>query len=248
MTDLVVGHGEVGSALAEILRERYEVHVLDPPKGLAPPDGQHIYDWVHVCVPYGEDFVRGVCETALRLRPRNMVVHSTVPVGTTALFAREVAVRFYYSPVRGIHPHLARYMREFPKWYASEWSGPADAEFADHFGRCGIQVRRAPGTDVLEWMKLLETTEYGYRIVLWQEIERMALNLGPDALGAAKQWLYEKRKVYDGDRGLAPIMYGGNIGGHCVKENWELLKPQMSPEFYTWLTTSQRRRAERNVQ
>jgi len=61
---------------------------------------------------------------------------------------------------------------------------------------------------------------------------------------AIKEWLFEKRKVYDGDRGLAPIMHSGAIRGHCVMPNIELLSPLMSKELYIWLTSSNRMKEE----
>jgi len=248
--DLIVGYGEVGRALAEVLRERYSVEVHDPPKGVEFYAPIEEYEWMHVCIPYTDSFVETVVSYAETFKPVHVVIHSTVAVGTT----RKLIIKLFgranvtYSPVRGIHPDIARYIREFPKWFAT--TDDVDAVLW-YFQSCGINMRMAPSIEALEWMKLFETTEYGYRIALWQEIERQAempqvrgVATKNEVLSAMKEWLFEKRKVYDGDRGLVPIMFGGSIGGHCVKENWDLLKPLMTPELYTWLTTSQRLRAK----
>ena len=59
-----------------------------------------------------------------------------------------------------------------------------------------------------------------------------------EVLNALKEWFFEKRAVYDGERGLVPIMFGGIIGGHCLIPNIELLKPLMTPELYEWVSKS----------
>ena len=258
MVDILIGYGEVGSALYGVLSERRRIAIHDPDKGYdAPLPGENTIEWMHVAIPYTNSFIEDVLVYRNRFFPRFIVIHSTVPVGTTRKLCEQMgphgngefgSLYVYYSPIRGLHPHLARYIREFPKWYASEWVGNADAAFSGYFAQAGIQVRRAPSTDMLELMKLWETTEYGARIVLWQEIERQIRNHAPGEFGtnltAMKGWLFEKRKVYDGDRGLVPIMFGGVVGGHCVSQNWDLLKPQMTNEFYDWLTTSNELRKE----
>lgn len=246
MTDLVIGYGEVGSALAEILNERCSVDVLDPQKGMMPADDGDFYEWVHICIPYGEGFVDAVLDTIKGLPTTHLVIHSTVAVGTTAEIADGVPhdTWVYYSPVRGIHPHLGRYIREFPKWFSPPVSGQPQKDFEEHFGLCGIQTRVVDSYDILEWAKLWETTEYGYRIAMWQEVGRQARTLPSTAVDTLKEFLFEKRKVYDGDRGIAPIMYDGIIGGHCVMPNLELMAKGkgMTQEFYDWLVSSNERR------
>lgn len=248
-SDLVIGLGEVGSALASILEARGMVFRHDPERGFSayakPPIGG--YDWMHICFPYSESFEKDVLSYIGIYNPQNVVIHSTVPVGTTRGIWWATSVDWstcyvYYSPVRGIHPEMRRYLLEFPKWYATA-SGSRSDDFEDHFWECGMQCRAALSWEGLELAKLIETTEYGYRISLWQEIGRMTKKLGVD-IDVVRQFLFEKRKVYDGDRGLAPIMRDGPILGHCVEPNYELLNPLMTPEFYTWLKTSNRIRKE----
>jgi len=245
LIDIIIGQGEVGKALGEVLGERRKIKFVDPPQGLHWTEAQMIVDggcdWMHVAFPHSDPFKDDVCAYWLDFRPKHIVIHSTVPVGTTRAISKRFAVPvgITYSPIRGIHPHLARYIREFPKWLATN----EDAEtVCDYFQASGMQTRIAPSFETLEWMKLIETTEYYARIALWQEIERqyVALDLPDGALTALKSFLFEKRKVYDGDRGLAPIMNGGVIRGHCLCPNLELLRKSVktSPQFYRWLKES----------
>ena len=244
-TDLIVGHGEVGRALEEVLKERYEVVIHDPLKGRLAPERK--YDWLHICIPYTPTFAKDVDFYMKQFSPNHVVIHSTLPVGATRAltYPRQTT----YSPVRGEHPELVRYLREFPKWIATT---DDSNEVLSHFQACGISMRLAPSIEALEWFKLLETFEYAYRIVLWQEIERQAdrpeVRGGVpknEVLSALKEWFFEKRAVYDGERGLVPIMFGGIIGGHCLIPNIELLKPLMTPELYEWVSKSNQLRKEK---
>jgi len=251
MSDLLLGYGEVGSALAVILSERRDILIHDPPKGPRVELGREPVEWMHITFPYSEDFQDTVIRYIEVCAPQYAVIHSTVKVGTTNEIVNRLGIgsptSIVYSPVRGIHPHLARYIREFPKWYYANATAACDA-YEALMARAGVQCRKAPSYDVLEWMKIWETTEYGYRIAMWQEIERELASMFPswgsraeryrESLSAMKDWLYEKRKVYDGDRGLCPIMFGGIIGGHCVMSNVELSKEIMTKQLYDWLTTS----------
>ncbi len=243
MSDILIGFGEVGSALHEVLSERRDFAIADPAKGFNPEPFEA--DWCHICIPYTDTFVSTMVEYVRKFEPQNVVLHSTLPIGTTRQVekALDYAADVYYSPIRGRHPRLARYIRDFPKWYACSIQGELDERFRTYFAAAGIQTRKAPNFEALEWYKLLETFTYGYNLVMWQEIERQAKKIPGHKdtnLSELKSWLHEKRKVYDGDLGAVPIydLVPGPIGGHCILSNIELLKEQMSPELYLWLWAS----------
>ena len=244
MTDLLIGFGEVGASLYEVLSERRSFYIVDPAKGYEPELGEDMVDWAHVAIPYSESFISTIVEYVRRFNPNHLVIHSTVPIGTTRKIEREADyIPTYFSPIRGRHPNLARYIREFSKWFASSIAGQMDNDFVTYFAAAGIQTRKAPSYEFLEWAKLWETTSYGYNLVMWQEIERQVTKIPGDKnanLSALKNWLHEKKQVYDGDLGYVPIydLVPGPIGGHCILPNVELLKERMTPELYAWLTTS----------
>jgi len=241
-TDLLIGFGEVGQAIHSIFGERREIAMCDPPKGLILD--AFAADWMHIAIPYTDEFIPTVVEYTHMYTPKHIIIHSTVPVGTTRKVERQSDyIPTYFSPIRGRHPNLARAIRDFPKWYSSPLPGQADEEIEVYYATAGIQTRRAPSHEFLEWAKLLETFTYGYNLVMWQEIERQAAKIPGNKqanLSTLKNWLYEKRKCYDGDLGVVPIydLVPGPIGGHCVTENWTLLEPMMDPDLYNWLVKS----------
>ena len=245
--DILIGFGEVGQALESVLRERRIVFVHDPyQERWATPDAERP-EWLHIAIPFSDDFFQTILEYVKKFAPQRIMVHSTVKIGTTRRVADMVEQPVVYSPIRGRHPNLARGIREFPKYYAVGVGGQIDQEVRDYFAAAGMQVRKAPSYETLEWMKLQETTTFGAVLAIWQEIEEEANRLPGGLvqnLNALKQWLFEKRKVYDGDIGFFPIidLVPGPTGGHCIGPNWELLRPWMSEEFYDWLTKTNERR------
>jgi len=78
MMDLILGYGEVGKALGEILGERREVRAHDPHLGFKVEDVD--VDWLHVTFPYSDSFKDDVCSYWQNFRPKHIVIHSTVPV------------------------------------------------------------------------------------------------------------------------------------------------------------------------
>lgn len=91
---VVVGGGEVGRAVAEVLATAHRVYLRD----LEGEDGEAAV--LHVAIPYTPRFEEHVRAHAARYRPGLVVVHSTVPAGTCA---RPDAV---HSPITGKHPNL----------------------------------------------------------------------------------------------------------------------------------------------
>ena len=252
MADILIGFGEVGSALYDILNERRHILIHDPPKGFEEPfPRKDAIEWMHVSIPYSDSFIDTVLEYRNDFYPRFIVIHSTVPVGTTRTLCEKMGAHgsgefgsfyVYYSPIRGRHPNLSRGIRSFPKWYASEWDGNADFAFEGYFAMAGMQTRKAPNTDILELMKLWETTSFALQLIMWAEIENETKTLPGEYqrnIGAMKSWLWEKRKCYDGDIGLVPVLdlVPGPLGGHCLRSNIELVRDRIHPSLYDWLTT-----------
>lgn len=241
MIDILIGSGEVGSALLAVLSERREFAVHDPPKGIEAKAGE--YDWMHISMGWSDRFVAQVEAYYLQFQPKHIVIHSTCPVGSTRQIERTCDyTTSYYSPVRGRHPNLASAIRSFPKWYADSSPGQADNEIEAYYAQAGIQSRKAPSFEVLELMKLWETSSFALQLIMWAEIENELKTLpgNPKAnLSAMKSWLWEKRRCYDGDIGLCPVLdlIPGKLGGHCLRSNIEIAKEYFHPSLYDWLTS-----------
>lgn len=212
MKQLVIGLGEVGSAIQNIL----ECDGYDTFRSIYP--SEDLYDVIHVCFPYSDTFEKNVVDHREKFAATLVVVHSTVPLGTCE---RLGAV---HSPIRGVHPHLERGIRTFVKFF-----GGKDAEAAaDIFRRRGVKCMTTERSAETEAMKLWDTTQYGIMILLEKSMHAYCEKHGLDPSmvytlpNATYNNGYATLGRYDVQR---PVLkhVPGPIGGHCVRQNWELL-------------------------
>jgi UDP-N-acetyl-D-mannosaminuronate dehydrogenase len=86
---LVVGLGEIGKPLLELISEQYEAYGLDiKPAGKIPP-----CDIMHLCFPFtGDHFVAEASRYIGLYRPSLVIVNSTVSPGTTRKIAEQSKV------------------------------------------------------------------------------------------------------------------------------------------------------------
>ena len=208
---LILGIGEIGGPISELLSTRWNVAELDVDRD---PDVQRA-DFMHVCYPYQiEDFVKTTVEYADRFEPQVVVIHSTVIPGTTDAVQSELReTPVFYSPVRGKHWRMTEDLRRYRKFV----SGP-DAAFgivATHLSEAGFPIDTMKPIAALELAKLLETSYFGVLIAWAQETERLAKKFGSDH-ATVSQYFEEVPFLPDG-------YFPGEIGGHCVLPNIELL-------------------------
>ena len=114
----VVGAGQVGSALWKVLAPVFDVVPLDPAQGYTL-DRPYL-DHLHFCVPYDEEFRTTVAFWVKQTEPQAVILHSTVPPGTTRIVSGDLTTMkldpyLAYSPVLGYHPHLYDHLRSFLK-------------------------------------------------------------------------------------------------------------------------------------
>ncbi|MDO8752136.1 MAG: hypothetical protein Q7J22_01095 [Candidatus Wolfebacteria bacterium] len=226
MTHLIIGGGEVGRALLEVLSSRYDTKIRD--KGDAREE--HV-DVLHIAYPHAENFIEATKKYIDEYAPGLVVIHSTVPVGT----AQAIGSIVVSSPIRGTHPNLAEGIKTFVKYFG----GPKAKEAADIFTNTGIPTRTFEKAETTELAKLLDTTYYAWNIIFAKEVKRVCDETGLDF-----------REVYtipnkDYNEGYAklgkpdvirPVLKPkeGPIGGHCVIPNAKLLND--------WLTETIKKR------
>lgn len=225
---LVIGNkGQIGSAIQKIL----DCEGIDLGDQLLDQ-----YEYLHVCIPYSENFVEIVKTYTLQYNARVVVVHSTVPVGT----CKEIGKFTFavYSPCRGIHPHLELGIRTFVKYFAGYLSSEAAVIFKDKGISCVIYDRDG-SMESLEAAKLWDTTQYGWNILLEKIIHKYCLDNGLD-FGIVYSSF--NQTYNDGYEALGLPQYKkyilghmpGPIGGHCVMNNLDLLDSPVSTLLKDW--------------
>jgi len=114
---IVVGLGEVGGPLCEILGQTYDCVGVDiDPIRITQPCSV-----LHICIPYQiPDFVRVASEYIAKYKPQFTVINSTVAPGTTRAVAASSRSRVVYSPVRGKHARMQSEMLRYRKFVGAD--------------------------------------------------------------------------------------------------------------------------------
>ncbi len=242
---LIIGLGEVGSAIYEIAREvgKHEVYGydIDPLKSVDElkriPRPVH---YLHICIPFIdlETFVAAVSVYARDFHPKLIVVHSSVAPGTTRKLYIQLGIPVAYSPIRGKHPKLKEHILFWPKWVAALPNETLKLA-SKHLRELGLRVKSYKGPpESLELAKLWETVYRALMIAAWQELHRMAKAVGADT-AVVMEFVGEVHEVLR-DR---PIYFPGFIGGHCLIHNTRILNAIFSSKLLQAVLESNNLRA-----
>src|SRR5437762_8531697 len=156
-TVVIIGLGEVGKPLLEILKSRYQTFGVD----INQPASISRCDVMHVCFPFqSEKFYRQVVEYIDQYRPALTVINSTVVPGTTRSIAVESGTAVVHSPVRGKHVRMQEEMLHYTKFI-----GALDLQSAqraiEHFEGVAMKTKLLASPEASEIAKLTETTYFG---------------------------------------------------------------------------------------
>ncbi len=234
----ILGYGEVGRAIAQFyknprLRKRFGGRAKI--KDLKRNDGLEGVKILHICIPWSGDFVEIVKKEIEEIKPNLTIIHSTVAPFTTKKLVDSLSKNLkmvVHSPVRGIHPHLYEGIKTFVKYIGAD-SKKAGLLAKKHLESLGIKTKLFYPSVTTEALKLWDTTQYGWMIVLNKEIKKWC-----DKKGLDFNAIYtEANKSYDeGYKKLGRtevvrpyLKYMlGKIGGHCIIPNCRLLDSEFA--------------------
>ncbi|MEM2188791.1 MAG: GDP-mannose dehydrogenase [Nitrososphaerota archaeon] len=241
---VVIGLGEVGRPIYEILRERFpEVYGYDLDPSARVDELNDIprgVDVLHIAYPFKglREFAGSVVDYAHELGASMVIVHSTVAPGTTRIIQSKIESHVAYSPVRGRHPNLREHLMFWPKWVSAvRWEALELAK--KHLEQAGFKVRVAPDPESLELAKLWETVYRAAMIACWQEAHRIAKAVKAD-IGIIAEFVSEVHEVLR-DR---PIYYPDVIGGHCLIPNTRILYEMTESDLLKFVLESNEKRAD----
>ena len=226
MNHLIIGAGEVGRALQKILKPRHKIIVRDKKGSLLGS-----FEVLHIAYPWTKNFQKDTKKYIAEYSPKLVIIHSTVPVGTT----RKIGEGAVHSPIFGPHPNLEKGIRTFVKYFG----GKKAKEAAVVFSKLGIQTKSFPKPETTELLKLLDTAYYAWNIIFAKEVARICKEqeLDFDEVYTTPNASYnEGYKKLGKPNVIRPILQPirGPIGGHCVIPNAEF--------FDDWLTRTIRKR------
>ena len=225
---LIVGMGEIGSALHQVLLDKYgfeKVFSYDiKNKEDIIPDK---VDYLHICIPYSSKFKDIVTEYIRKAAPDIVINHSTVPVGTTKSI--ESLRPVLHSPIRGRHPDLTKEVKSFTKFISYDNSCIYEAEaVGKYFMEAGMPIKICPETKSTELMKLLALSRNGVYYAYAKEQQKICAHFGLQYKDIIPGFERTRSEVVVEDR-KHPIYFpfDNYVGGHCVTENMEVLLKQI---------------------
>lgn len=244
---LVVGLGEVGESLSELLQESGKFSVygydIDEEKmrkigSTEIPEKIHV---MHVCYPCfdREKFVEVTVDYVNRFKPELTIIESTVPPGTTRKVYESTGCDIAHSPVRGMHLSVESMKRDLKSW--AKYVGAADSESAErgriHFEKLGLRVNVLKSPFETELAKLLNTTYRALMIAWFQEMHRISKAFEAD-FDQIVSFLEDTHRV----RLDRPIFFPSVIGGHCLIQNAQLLSESYNSKFVELVLQSNEKR------
>lgn len=207
----VIGLGEIGKALQEILKcDGEDLKIQAPLKH---------YDYLHIAFPYDDYFEKEVKKYQDKFTPKFTIVHSTVPIGTCE------KLNAHHSPVRGVHPNLVDGILTFKKFLG----GPQAFDIANELKKYRINCMCVREARHIEALKLIDTTQYGMMICINKEIYKWCQKNGVDynivyTLGN-ETYNDGYVKLFRPEVVRPHLTYmEGQIGGHCVLPNAKILE------------------------
>jgi len=212
---LIIGAGEVGRSLYNILKKHYQVSIRDKNENY---EGR--FEVLHITYPPVKNFVAITQNYIKKYKPKVVIVHSTVAVGTTP----KIAPFAVHSPIRGIHPRLEAGIKTFVKYFG----GKKAKQAAKIFSSIGIKTRIFKKPETTELAKILDTTYYAWNIVFQKEVKRICdeMDLDFDEVYTTPNRDYnEGYKKLGMEHVVRPVLkdFPGPIGGHCLIPNCDLL-------------------------
>ena len=221
---IIIGAGEVGKSLYEVLEARYGRLIQIRDKQCNNENTLDSVSFLNICYPYSSSFIEDTKAYIARYKPSiATIIHSTVPVGTT----RKCGKTCVHSPIHGKHPNLADGIRTFTKYVGGE-SSISVYSVRFYLETAGIKTKGVTSPEASELSKILCTTYYGWNIIFAKEVAAICKEMDLPFEEVYTDWNREYNKGYTKlgmEQFVRPVLEAveGRIGGHCIINNAKLL-------------------------
>ena len=226
MTDIVLGMGEVGETLFDLLVERgFDCIGIDIDDSRCKNYSENATienpEYLHVCLP-GEltGFVNFTLDWISKLDGLKVtIIHSTVTTGTTKRIQEKSRIPVLFSPVRGVHRRFLEDIKKYTKIFASD-NRQIIPKIKTDLEKRFQKIDWMSTTKTAELAKILvDTTYYGW-LINYAQITKMICE--KEGIDFDEMWKFAD-EIHE-NLGNRPKMYPGIIGGHCVIPNLDLIE------------------------
>ena len=226
MTDIILGMGEVGETLFDLLVDRKFDCIgidLEDSKCKNYTENKIIENpqYLHVCLPGElEKFTDIVIEWINEIKNIQVVViHSTVKPGTTKSIQERSSIPILFSPVRGVHRRFLDDIKKYTKFISFDHA-EINSEIKKDLENRFEKVEWMSTTKTAELAKILvDTTYYGW-LINYAQITKMICE--KENVDFDEMWKFAD-EIHE-NLGNRPKMFPGIIGGHCVIPNLNLVE------------------------
>ena len=226
MTDVILGMGEVGQTLFDLLVDRKFDCVgidLDNSKCKKYSENEVIKnpEYLHICLP-GE--LTGFTDIVLNWinKIKNIqvvIIHSTVKPGTTKTIQEKLSIPILFSPVRGVHKRFLNDIKKYTKFISFDGI-EIDLKIKKDLENRFEKIDWMSTTKTAELAKILvDTTYYGW-LINYAQITKMICE--KENVDFDEMWKFAD-EIHE-NLGNRPKMFPGIIGGHCVIPNLDLIE------------------------
>jgi len=171
MTDIILGMGEVGETLFNLLKSRdFDCIGIDTDisrcKNYSENSVIENPEFLHICLP-GElsKFLEITLDWINKFEGLKVVlIHSTVKPGTTRKIQEKSNVLVLFSPVRGVHKRFSEDIKKYTKFIASD-NNQINSKLKSELKNRFEKIEFMSSTKTAELAKILvDTTYYGWLI------------------------------------------------------------------------------------
>lgn len=238
MKVLIVGLGQIGSVLLEIVKGFYDAEGYDIKK---PSELPKKVDVLHICFPYAENFVDSVIGYMEKTNPDLVLIESTVLPGTTQkIHEKLLAIDICHSPVR-------TRIADGLKWgfyNYTKFIGPVNLQSGlkaeEYYQSLGFKTRICASPLETEFSKLIHLAYFGIILGWNQEMRRIARK---HCLSFRDITAFLETNTTESEfRFPVPVYDGQPIGGHCVIPGMQLLQRKFKSKFLESTLESNKRR------
>ena len=229
--DVVVGLGEIGTPILKLISKSTIVVGFDKNMNLIDKKQFKKYEnfqtrFVHLCIPFNQNFIKNTINIQKKFLPRCIVIHSTIKPCTTKQIQDKLSIPIIYSPVRGVHKRMLQDLKKYKKFYGIESNAPNKAWASRNFSllmrKSGVKTKKISNSTTLELSKIICDTTYLGWLINYSQISNMIAT--QHGVNFDEMWSFaDEIHQHLGNR---PKMFPGYIGGHCVIPNLELIDNQ----------------------
>ena len=151
MKDIVIGLGEIGKPIYQLLSKKNLVVGYDLNSNLMDTKkfekfkNEKAY-FIHISIPFSDNFVKSVIQLSKKFKPKAIIIHSTVSPYTTEKIQKKIDIPVIYSATRGIHKRMSKDLKRYSKFYAVyDWAPNqknAQKEFNRRMRNAGIKTKK----------------------------------------------------------------------------------------------------------